>query len=457
MKKIFVSLTVVVAILSVTAMIAFAGASTQPFSGSLTYQNPNGDPATGVVSFYNQNNGTPIATQPINIPAHGAGSFSFGGITALGSPFAGSAVLSADRYVATTVVEYSSTPGLDRAVYTGSSADDASNTMYIPLISQNAFDQLTTVSVQNADVGPVNIVVKYVNRNTGAIDLTVPINGLPVGSSKHLKSDTVGLPAGFTGSAVITATGQIVASANNPYVSANKIVAFEGVGVGASKVSLPSAQCNYASAKQTTYFAIQNTSLSASTVVTVTYYNTAGTQTGQRANVTITPGKKFNTDPCTDSQGNGFLGSAIVTATGPGVVVLVNTGASNSQNFATAYDGIGQGFERGALSYARWGNAASDWRTYIACQNVGEAPTTVTLKYYNFNGVQQGSSQVFNNVPANTKFNSNPQAAGALDGSGKFSGAVEISAASGGLVGCVVQAVSVDGLNAAAFNAVRVP
>jgi hypothetical protein len=457
MKKMVLSMVVVVVVVSVTTMIAFAGASAQPFTGSLTYQNPNADAATGFVKFYSQNSGTEVATQQINIPAHGAGSFSFGGITALGTTFAGSAVLSADKYIATTVIEYSTTPGLDRAVYTGSSADDASDVMYIPLISQNAFDQLTTVSVQNADVGPVNISVKYVNRNTGNIDLTVPINGLPAGSAKYLKSDTIGLPAGFSGSAVITATGKIVASANNPYVNANKIVSFEGVGVGSNKVSLPSVQCNYGGLLQTTYFAIQNTSLSASTAVTVTYYNTAGTQTGQRANVAITPGKKFNTDPCTDSQGNGFLGSGIVTASGPGIVVLVNTGASNSQNFATAYDGIGQGFQRGALSYIRWGNAATDWRTYIACQNVGGSPTNVTLTYYNFAGVPQGTPQVFNSVAANIKFNSNPSAAGALDGSSKFSGAVEISAASGGLVGCVVQATSVDGLNAAAFNAVRVP
>jgi hypothetical protein len=457
-SRLAVVLPIVLLVVALSALIVSAGASTQPYTGSLAYQNPNGALANVVVSFYAQNSGTIVTSVPITVPAHGSGTLSFGGISALGSSFAGSAVLSADQFMSTDVIESSSTAGYDRGAYAGTSSDAASTTVYVPLISQNKFDQLTTLSVQNADSGPVDIVVKYIFRDTGGVSLTYPINALPVGSAKYLKSDTVGLPAGFTGSAVVTATGKIVASANNPYVSAKKFVAFEGIGAGSNLVYLPSAQCNLNSVKQTTYFAIQNTSLAATTHVTVTYYNLAGSQSGIHANQAILPGQKFNTDPCTDSQGNGYSGSAkITTANGePAVVALVNTGAALSANFATAYDGINAGSQNSAFAYISWGTAATEWDTFVACQNVGTNPLTATVKYYDYSGVQKGSTQTFPNVNLGSKFNTNASAAGALTSS-KFSGAIEISADSGNLLGCVVQGVSISGGNAIAYVAVPLP
>jgi len=462
-SRLAILLPIVVLVIGLTALIASAGASTQAFTGSLSYQNPNSSLANVVVSFYAQSSGTVVASVPITVPAHGSGTLSFGGVSGLGTSFAGSAVLSADQYMSTDVIEVATTTGYDRAIYAGASSDDAGTILYMPLISQNAFAQLTTFSVQNADSAPVNVRVQYINRDTGQVSKTVNIAALPVGSSKYLKSDAApaSLPAGFTGSAVVTATGKIVASANNAFIVLNKIAAYEGFNAGASKVFLPSAQCNYAAGLQTTFFAIQNTSLAATTNVTVTYYNTAGAQmVTQTVNIPITGGKKYNTNPCLGGMPNGFLGSAVVQATGPAVVALVNTSTSapSAALYNTIYDGIGTGWNKGAFAYIRWSGTATanDWKTFIACQNVGTSALTGTVKYYNTAGVQQGSNQTFANIGPNIKFNTNPNTAGALT-SGAFTGAVEISANGSNLLGCVIQATANTGGAAAAYNAVAVP
>lgn len=470
-SRIAVLLPIAMLVIGLTALIASAGASTQAFTGSLSYQNPNSTMANVVVSFYAQSSGTVVASVPITVPAHGSGILSFGGVSGLGSSFAGSAVLSADQYMSTDVVEAATVAGYDRAIYAGAASNDAATILYMPLISQNAFAQLTTFSVQNADSVPVDVRVQYIYRDTGAVSKTVTISALPVGSSKYLKSDTApaSLPAGFTGSAVVTATGKIVASANNAFIVLNKIAAYEGFSVGSNKVFLPSAQCNYGGGLQTTFWAIMNTSLASTTYITMTYYDVAGAQmvTQTVKNVAITPGKKFNTNPCADGMPAKFLGSAVVESTGPGIVALVNssTASASAPLYNTIYDGIGTGWNKGAFAYIRWSNVlpnvATDWKTYIACQNVGTNPLTATVKYYSFAGVQKGSTQTFTNIGPNIKFNTNANAAGAFTSgtlaSGKFDGAVEISADGSNLLGCVIQATANSGGAAAAYNAVAVP
>ena len=203
--------------------------------------------------------------------------------------------------------------------------------------------------------------------------------------------------------------GKIVGTALELDITGVGAKAFESVVAGARKLYMPSALCNVFGGQSTSY-AVQNTSLSASTVVTVTYY-----PGGQQSTKPIGPGAKASFPAC-DTVGPGFVGSAIVESYATDVIAI---GKAFGAGLSTAFLGEPQGYAKLALPYVRWAPDpyyfnGSRQRTFIAIQNVGvnTIPAgSITITYTDPFG-HTGTHTYNQDLAPGAKFNSNASMAG---------------------------------------------
>jgi len=254
------------------------------------------------------------------------------------------------------------------------------------------------------------------------------------GAAYYVDAGTLsGLGTSFNGSAVVETTGgSIVGGAMELSTTGSGASAFEGVGAGATKIYMPSALCNAYGAN--TAFAVQNTSLSTPTNVTVTYSNGATDQQ------TIAPGAKKSFVACNASgMSAGFSGSAVVDSTATPVIAI---GKAYGSGLSTAFVGVSLGANQIALPYVRWATDAnwangSQQRVFLTIQNIGSsnlAAGDVTVRYINKDGVQEGTTHSLPAIAVGAKANSNASNAGLSEfgiNGGSYGGGAIISAPAG--------------------------
>ncbi len=382
------------AIVSLLLMASIGLASAQnpayqtPFITAITYQNVSSATANITFNFYAEGSGTPITVTRPPLPAGAGSSLYIGSLAQLPSNFSGSAVLSADQAVVATLVQIpQSTTVKNRPLSNGFSS--AAPKVLIATVLKNKFNTTTKFSVQNAHSGAIDIKVQFFNAdNPGAPPIELTATNIPAGSAKSYDLGQITqLPDPFNGSAIVTATAagtstpaNIVASALELSTSGVEAKAFEGVIGGAKTVYMPSALCD-AFGGQTSYYAVQNTSSTDSTNVTVTYSN------GNTDNATIGPGKKASFSGC-NVNSTGFSGSATITSSATDIVVI---GKVAGAGVSSAFLGETSGNSKLALPYVRWSETGyengSRQRTFIAIQNVGTSTVNnIQVKYLNKNG-----------------------------------------------------------------------
>jgi hypothetical protein len=249
---------------------------------------------------------------------------------------------------------------------------------------------------------------------------------LQSGAGWHIDaSDISQLTAGFIGSAVVKTTGGSIVAGVMEMDSTNYYnKAYEGVGVGSSTVYMPSALCNFnASGKiQNSYYAIQNTSDTTATNITVNWSNGNTTTVNN-----VQPFTKAVVAGCSGGNTSGFLGSATITSkdASDNPIPVIGLGKVSGGGLSTAFVGFSSGVKKVALPYIRWAKNTK-WvtgtmqRANLAIQNVGSAPITgvITVKYINPDGTLAGSHPIDTttlpggNLAVGGKVNSNPPAAG---------------------------------------------
>ncbi|MEM2046137.1 MAG: hypothetical protein QXH51_07875 [Candidatus Bathyarchaeia archaeon] len=419
-------------------------ATNQTWTSSITYYTPSDVSGTLIISFYPEGSGTPITLDPISLSPHKAGSLFVGGVSSLGTFTKGAAVLNADVPIVATYVQFAAPPetgNYARLLYSGFTS--GGSTIYIPTFLNGAFGSTSLMGIQNLEgfVSTIEVRFYQVGSTTPARTVTYDV---PPFSSVILPANDqakVGLPSGFNGSAVVRAyrqgdpntPAQIIASVQETDDYGRGAYAFEGVAQGATTIYMATMLCNAFGTNQTSYYAIQNISLTETATVTVRFYDTSGQQIGQTPSQTLLPANKWSLNPCTYVT-PGTSGSAVITSTIPVVAigkVKDNTGMS------TAFVGQAQGGLKIVAPYIRWSaNPTQEWRTYVAIMNVGNGnATNIQVKYYDGNGTLKATHQVAtasNPLPPFIKRNTNPQAAGALDDTGNFGftppgGAIEIT------------------------------
>lgn len=392
-----------------------AGAYNTPFTTSITYQNVGTGDATIQFMFY----ADPTSTTPIIVDRTlGAGqsaSLFIGSVSTIGEGFRGSAVIQADQPILATMVQVpqGTTTIVVRPLSNGFSEGGAQ--ALIATVLKNKFGAHTIFSVQNVDTQENTVTIKF--YDTSATLKHTITQAIKPGAAYYVDAANVAaLGTDFNGSAVVEAkradnsAGKIVGTAMELDITGKGAKAFESVAAGAMKVYMPSALCN-AFGGQNTAYAVQNTSLTQATSVTVTYQPGNKTETQ-----TIGPGAKYSFIACNAGVGNNFSGSAVIeSATQP----IVAIGKAYGGGLSTAFLGEAMGYSKLALPYVRWApdayyNNGSRQRTFIAIQNVGTAEIpagALTIQYTDPFG-HVGTHTNTTAIAAGAKFNSNASLAG---------------------------------------------
>jgi hypothetical protein len=412
-SRIFIILMVIaLIIMGVNPVTVKAGAYESDFVTSITYQNI-GPATTTTLSllFYD----SPTDTSPFvhtlnNLASYASSSIYVGSI--LSTSFEGTAVMAADQPMAAVLVQVSTNSAVKVRPLSNGFVSGTPTTL-VPTVFK-ASNINTIFSVQNAGTSDTTATIKFINTSATQVhsfdQLLKPGAGIVVDAGT-----LAALGTSFNGSVVVESTpaGSLVSSAMELGTGADVTGrAFEGVGQGATTVYLPSAACN--ASNQTSYYAIQNTSLSQSTNVTVTYSN------GSSRTKTIGPGAKQAFSGCevdTGTMPNGFGGSAVVTSN---TTPIVAVGKTAGLGWQTAYLGFVTGAPKVALPYVRWANnsyfvTGGYQRTYIAIQNLSgfSIPANeVRIRYIDQNGVLKGTHTINTAIANGGKVNSDPTRAG---------------------------------------------
>jgi hypothetical protein len=450
--------------LALTAAMAFtlmpsaAGAApayTTPFGVSVTYQNVGSGPAKISFDFYTENSGTAITVPAADLAKNASTSLSIGSVSAVGSTFKGSAVLSSDQQVIATIVQFDKSGAVkNRPLSNGFAATDSSAKQLVATVLKNSGGYSTYFSVQNTEAAAINVTVSFFAAGATSATTTATANNLPANAAKYFDvKDIAALPNGFSGSAIVTAKlasnnsteAKTVVTVDELEVAGGGSKSFEGASTSGANVYMPSAACKAPSGSNTvnSAYAIQN----ADQVNAVTFkvvYKVAGKADVSTAEFNVPAGGKKSILGC-DSLPAGSSGSAIIQRTG-GTGTLVAVGKINGTNgsVTSAFLGTveGHGSARIALPYIRYSpqaqfTAATRQRANIAIQNIGSATATnVVVTYIDKDGNTKGT-QAFATLAPGAKVSSNAALANALDTCGRFGeyDAPGTAACSGGTFG----------------------
>jgi hypothetical protein len=420
MKHKILSLALVLALALGVLGIMPAAAQTVPayqtsFTTSITYQNVDTADATAVqIYFYPApDSTTPIIIDRPTLPAGAGTSLFIGNLTNIATGFRGSAIMLADRRLVATLVQVpQSTTVKNRPLSNG--FESGSPQILLATVLKNQFNATTIFSVQNTDTEANSITVDF--YNTSATKVTTVTQDIEAGASYYIDAGALAaLGSVFNGSAVISAErsdssdGSIVATAMELSTNSTGASAYESVSGGSTTFYMPSALCN-AFGGQNSAYAVQNTSLTTSTSVTVAYSN------GKSETQSIGPGSKASFIACNaPTMPGGFSGSATVTSTATDVVAI---GKVYGLGLSTAFLGAASGSPKLALPYVRWSQSQYTTgvrqRTFLAVQNVGSAPIAageLTVKYYDKNGSLLATDTLATStfpLAVGAKVNSNP-------------------------------------------------
>lgn len=430
-----------------------AGATTLSWIVSVTYQNVGIDDSIVSVSFYQEGSSTPVTYDAGVLAPGAAASFYLGSISNVPAGFNGNALMTASQPMVATVVQFhQNEPGETvkmRMLSNGFSQDDVSSQYLIATVLGNTFDRTATFSIQNVESETITTQVKFYDVNDGSLKSTKTYDIL-ANSSKYIQmdstTDTGLLTSTFNGSVIITATkksdgtpANVVAAASELYISKNVGANFEGVPLdkASDNVFLATALCSQFGL--TTYYAIQNASLTSPATVNVSYYNTDGSPKTSDGPYTIGPGQKVSVSTCSPNSGlnmTGFTGSAVVSATDSSAEIvaigkaqaMLNPPIDKADVF-TIFLGESTGSSRLALPFVRWANDAHFYsitnyggyqRAYIAIQNLEATSSKVNVKYFDKSGNLVATHVL--TIAGKSKANSDASAAGALGLNGMVSG-----------------------------------
>jgi hypothetical protein len=296
------------------------------------------------------------------------------------------------------------------------------STALIATVLKNTYDYNTIFSVQNADTVLNNVTIDFVNLSAAIVhSITVPV---APGAAYYVDMGLLGALTTFNGSVVVTAkrgdnsAGKVVASSMELALTGTGVYSFEGVEAGAMELYMPSYLCAKYNASSS--YAVQNTSLTTSTNVTVTYTAVEGgtyTQT-----LPVGPGAKASFIACNATPANTY-GAAVVTSSATPVVAI---GKVYGGGFSTAFLGVAVGSEVMGLPYVRWAtdanyNAGLGQRVFITIQNVGSPlveDEAIDIEYYDYAGTKVGTHSIVLGVgglPTGAKVNSNASLAGLVE------------------------------------------
>jgi hypothetical protein len=316
----------------------------------------------------------------------------------------------------------------------------------------------TGFQVQNLSATAANVSITFYDGTTGnaltpfnaVIGANASTNFFPLDGGAGRPS----VPAGFSGSAVISSDQPVSAILNILGNGTAYGGSASGISAGSTTVGLPLIQKGNGGFQ--TWFSLQNAGSSNATVSVAFKPRDASSGTAMTvSNLTIKPGAALTLDT-TSAQlaglGTRFVGSATVTSNQPIAAIVNQTGLLASKTLLT-YDGFGSSAGSTTINMPLIQNGNAGFFSGLSIQNLGATPTTITVDYGpNTRGTFQPTDQTFTNVAAGATIAFNTAAAfGGNTTAQRFVGSAKVTAANP-LVGVVNQLGAISGSSYEAFN-----
>lgn len=382
MNKVRVLLLVAL-LLALTPMISSADvpAPGGPFNTAFRVQNLSNQVATCVVQFFGAG-GTPAAS--LTLPAIAVGDSAYVYVPSIASLTSGqySAVVSCDQETA-AVVNFSDVDS--GASYNAFGATSVANVLYAPASYDNYYGFYSSLVVQNASAGAVNITLEVFAPGSTTPVLTdtranVPANGFVT----FEQEGQANLATNVSYSAKISSTGAIAAVATiyGRGAVASQLYSYDAFAAGATTAYAPVIMSKFFG--YNTALVIQNMGTQ-SADVTITY------GTGLVKTTTIGPGASDSRYTPGEGLPDGTLTGATVQSTNAQpLVVIVNE--STNMNRAATYEGFltGSTTVRAPIVMKKY----FKYNTSVTCQNVGAAAATMTVAYSGIAGSQATAAAI---------------------------------------------------------------
>lgn len=357
----------------------------------------------------------------------------------------GSIVVSSTQRVIAVVVQTDSGTTRrtrNRLLTTGFTSESVDTTVYVPTYMRhnNSSQKMSSrLAIQNAASSTISYVARFYDMLSTTPVMTVS-RSITSGRAAYLDAASIGtenvvgsLPAGFSGSVVITSTGSIVASvveaqgATNPPTNqpANAQMAIPA-NQTATTMYAPSALCSIGG--RSTTLAVQNAGSTTTSVTPVlngvsTGLNGTQTEIITGTAVSVEPGVKKIVRVCdvlsegTSGAQTTFNGALQLSSDTENIAVIAkedgggHSSAYEAQPAAAASDTLVAPYVRNAQA-SRYNNTSSGrLRSSIIIQNVGSTALEagdVLVNYYDLRGRLIGTHTLGSAVPVGSSVTSNP-------------------------------------------------
>jgi len=251
------------------------------------------------------------------------------------------------------------------------------------------------ITCQNLDdVSAATITISFYNED-GSLALSYNDSISAGGSLKYFTpSSPVGLPAPFIGSAIVSSNTLVACNVNTQTTGVGTISSPYRIGTNAGLIESDTASIMYApqvmknlASTWNSYIAIQNTS-SSSVDIEIAYKDTAGTSINAALEEITIPAYSTYISYQNENTNlaDGFVGSAVVTATNPNttklamIVNFYNEGSSSSTSQFHSYNGFNGGAD--VLYIPRVVRQFYGYNGGLTVQNVGTIATIVDIEFY---------------------------------------------------------------------------
>jgi hypothetical protein len=254
------------------------------------------------------------------------------------SSFLGSIVVTGDKNLA--VQSFVDKVGGSKAVYafSGLDAAAAATRLYAPLVRRAFAGATTGISIVNPNAGSINVHIEY-KHNPASGDPGDYTQDLSIaGNSSAVAYQGTGpMPANWLGSAVLDATGPIVAMVNDETSTTSAAYNAPSGADGGMTVSVPLVRNKQTSAQLTTGVQVMNVG-SGTATVSITYKSSGGISYGPEVASVPQYGSVTFYQPAGPFP-VGAYGSATVSSN-QNVVVIVNDISLTGAYDAAIYNGI---------------------------------------------------------------------------------------------------------------------
>ena len=369
------------------------------WSSSINLQNTGTSAANVVLNFYDSSGSLVLAFSVTpTIPAGGSRSlFVPTDVTGLADGQF-SVVVSSDQPMQAVANSSSSSPATAGA-YTGLQVNEVGTNLFFPGLYKSYFGFDSEVALQNTESTDASVTLKFYKQATGGLVATVGPVIIPATSTRIFAlQDLAGVPSGNTDgllSAQVT-SDKILAGIANLWSSA-----FDGEFGDYNGYVSGSTSVVYAPALYNEFFGfvsaltIQNVSSGGNADIKVTYSN------GETETKTLLPFQAVeyfqpNNSALPSGNVDGVFSAKIESLNAAPIVALV-TVEEKTRGLLASYNG--PSLASGTSICPVVLKSFFQWFSAQTVQNVGTAPTDITIEY------ATGESKVFTNVPANGTVN----------------------------------------------------